>query len=92
MTVEQKRGPKEKEVSLDFSFRELCKGPIIIWCSLLICVLVLVFTDHSWGHYYFYFLVAAGLLNFFIRVSDARFREKCFRLSHRQKNEFWLKP
>ena len=89
MTVEQKRSPKEIEDSLDFSFRELCKGPLIMWCVVLASVLVLVFTDLSRVLlYYFYFLIAVWLLGFFIRTSDARFREKCSRLGHWEKN--WL--
>ena len=91
MTVKQKRSPKEIEDSLDFSFRELCKGPLIMWCVALASVLGLVYTDPSWALYYFSFLIAVWLLGSFIRTSVARFREKCFRLSHRQMHGFWLK-
>ena len=89
MTVEQKRDPKEIEDSLDFSFRELCKGPLIMWCVVLASVLGLVFTGLSMALlYYFCFLIAFYLLGSFIRTSDARFREKCSRLGHWEKN--WL--
>ena len=96
MTVKQKRSPKEIEDSLDFSFRELCKGPLIIWCSLLIYVLVLVFTDLPILLVYVCFLVAIGLLppffEFVISSFELRFQEKRSRLDHWQKNGIWLKP
>jgi hypothetical protein len=92
MTVEHKRSPKEIEDSLDFSFRELCKGPLIIWCSMLIYVLVLVFTDQPILLVYGCFLVAIYLLprfiEFVIEFFELRFQEKRFRLDRWQKKDF----
>ena len=59
--IKPRRSPKQIEDGLDYSFPELCL-PLIIWCLILITVLVLVSTDHSWVHYYFYFLVGWSLL------------------------------